>query len=523
MSHLNLTSPGSTLADGLSATTNAAYAESDSTTELNADSDTSISETGGLSDPGSRRKMGHSKPIREQVGGLYEENVTAKIFRTAANALVENNPPTAYPEYVLQTGPDAGKYILREASFWTCGFFPGSIYSLIERLVKFPQTMPGGEDNSALLSKLWSLGAAWSEPLHATARRTDTHDMSFMIQPSMRVRWEVAQDRRALEAIVTAARALRTRYNATVGAIRSWDALTQHGVAITSLTDDFLVIIDSMCNLDLLYYAAAHTGDADLAEAATTHARTLMAANLRPETDPRGVVQGKLYSTIHVVNFDPKDGGIKERRTGQGYAAESTWARGQAWAILGYAQTFLWTGDGEFLDVARGLAEYFILRLETSPDSVEFPVEGGGEGGERRTKGRYVPLWDFDAPIENEAFPLRDSSAGVIAANGMLVLSQALAGRGRAAESARFRDMAIRIVADTLDFSLAAEKAEFVFGDGDIGTRDVEEGRTFDAVLKNATANHNARDHKRYWDHGLVYGDYYLIEFGNRLLKMGLV
>ncbi|KAI3557917.1 unsaturated glucuronyl hydrolase [Colletotrichum abscissum] len=504
--------------DDVSSPKDVTYAESDSTTELNADSDTSISESGGRSVTTLRRKMAQSKPIREQVGGLFEENVTAKIFRTATDALVNNDPPLAYPEYVLQTGPEAGKYILREADFWTCGFFPGNIYSLIERLVKFPHTMPGGQDKAALLSKLWSLGASWSEPLHTTAKRTDTHDMSFMIQPSMRVRWEVAQDKQALDSIVTAAKALYTRYNSTVGAIRSWDALTQHGVTITSLTDDFLVIIDSMCNLDLLYYAASHTDEQELWDAATRHAKTLIKSNLRVEKDSRGIIKEKMYSNVHVVNFNPKDGEIKERRTGQGYAAESTWARGQAWGILGYAQTFLWTGDEEFLEVSRGLAEYFFMRLETSPKSVEFPVEG-----ENRTKGRYVPLWDFDAPIENEEFPLRDSSAGIIAANGMLVLSQALAGQGLAKESARYLDMAITIVKDTLDFSLAMEKAKFVFSNGEISTADVEEGKTFDAILKNATANHNTRDHKRYWDHGLVYGDYYLIEFGNRLLKMGLV
>ncbi|KAK1579651.1 unsaturated glucuronyl hydrolase [Colletotrichum navitas] len=510
--------PDTVLEGGLSTVKNIACAISDSTTESNVDRDTSASEPSGRPQADHKEKMGQLKPLRAPLGGLYEENITAKILRTAEDGLVGNNPPTAYPEYVLQRGPDAGKYILREASFWTCGFFPGNIYSLIERLVKFPHKMPGGQEKTALLSKLWSLGAAWSEPLHTTAKRTDTHDMSFMIQPSMRVRWEVAQDRQALDSIITAAKALHTRYSPTFGAIRSWDSLTQHGVTITSLTDDFLVIIDSMCNLDLLYYASSYTGESYLWDTATKHAKTLVKSNLRSEKDPRGLVQGELYSTIHVINFDPKNGEIKERRTAQGYAAESTWARGQAWAILGYAQTFMWTGDNEFLDVACGLSEYFVLRLETSPNSVELPVEG-----EDRTKGRYVPLWDFDAPIDNENPPLRDSSSGVIAANGMLVLSQALAGQGRTEESARFRDMAITIVNDTLEFSLATEKATLVFDNGKISAKDVEKGDTFDALLKNATANRNRRDRKQYWDHGLVYADYYLIEFGNRMLKMGLV
>ncbi|KAH7031495.1 Six-hairpin glycosidase-like protein [Microdochium trichocladiopsis] len=469
---------------------------------------------------------------------LFEENIVAKILKTALNDLKNNDPPTAYPEYVLQNGPNAGKYILREADFWTCGFFPGSIYSLAERLVKFPHTLPGTttKTKQALLSQLWRLGDKWSQPLYETAKRTDTHDMSFMIQPSMRVLWEVVGQARALEAIVTAARALFTRNNETVGAIRSWDVLHQQNVLIDSLTDDFLVIIDSMCNLDLLFYASAHTGDRELWDAAVAHARTLQRTHLRPETDQDGGAgsstttppprqQQQLYSTIHVVNFDPKTGEIKEKRTGQGYSATSTWARGQAWAILGYAQTYQWTKMPEFLDTAVGLAECFARRLESSPAEVELPEPR--RPGE--TIGRHVPLWDFDAPLEDTGRgPLRDSSAGVIAANGMLLLSQLLAGAGRVEESARFRHLSITIVRDTLDLSLAPEKARLVVGNGGgsgnmVTAEDVHAERRFDAILKNATANRNSKDHKVYWDHGLVYGDYYLIEFGNRLLKMGLL
>lgn len=385
----------------------------------------------------------------------------------------------------------------------------------MERIIKFPQAVPS-QEKKVLLEKLLSTGDAWLEPIHGMAKRTDTHDMSFMIQPSMRVRWEVLHDQRALDSIVTAARSLYTRNNVTVGAIRSWDVLSQHGVNISSPTEDFLVIIDSMCNLDLLYYASAQTGDNQLRDAATAHAKTLIKTHLRPEKDPRG--NKKLFSSIHVVNFDPRSGDVKERRTGQGYQATSTWARGQAWAILGYAQTYLWTTGLEFLETAIALAEYFILRLETSPSSVEIEVPGEG-----RRRGRYVPLWDFDAPILDETNPLRDSSAGVIAANGMLVLSQALAVLGRTEECDRFQSMAITIVKDTLDFSLATEKAKTVLAGKEISVEDSNTGSRFDAILKNATANYNAKDHKRYWDHGLVYGDYYLIELGNRLLKMGLV
>ncbi|KAF5227744.1 hypothetical protein FAUST_11586 [Fusarium austroamericanum] len=459
--------------------------------------------------------LSNTASISSTLSDLFDENITAKILHAAETGLINNNPPLAYPEYVPQTGPETGKYVLREKLFWTCGFFPGSIYSLIERMIKFPQASPGGSKKQQLLQQLLTVGRFWSDPLHDYAKRTDTHDMSFMIQPSMRVRWEVLNDFDALQSVITAAQSLFSRYNSNVGAIRSWDVLSQDGVDISSMTNDFLVIIDSMCNLDLLYYAAAQTGQTEMAEAATTHAKALMKALFRPETDES--VGRTMYSTFHVVNFDPNNGSVKEKRTGQGYAANSTWARGQAWGILGYSQTYNWTKDAQFLDAAIGLAEYFIFRLLKSPDCVEVPVSG-----ENRTKGRYVPLWDFDAPIDTSS-PLRDSSAGIIAANGMLVLSQALAGNGSYDLSERYRSMAIRIVKDTLDFSLAQEKSKVALKpDGTFQVQDLEPSSHFEAILKNATANHNAKDYKRYWDHGLVYADYYLIEFGNRLLKMGL-
>ncbi|KAH0284547.1 Six-hairpin glycosidase [Aureobasidium namibiae CBS 147.97] len=486
-------------------------AESTRSDSSTLSSDTSVSDS-AIS---SRGKEATLSPLSSTLSGLFSENVIAKILHTATWALQDNTPPVYYPEYVPQTPDAAGRYELREKDFWTCGFFPGCIYSIIERLVKHSQATDGIEQTQELLAKLLDLGAAWSDPLHEFAFRTDTHDMSFMIQPSMRVRWEVLGDHKALDSIVTAARSLFTRYNANVGAVRAWDVLTQNGVTITDMNENFLIIIDSMCNLDLLFYAAAHTGQKELADAAMTHAKTLINTLLRPEGKTK---EGRsMYSTFHVANFDPRDGTIKQKMTGQGYNASSTWARGQSWAILGYSQTYMWTKDPEFLDAACGVAEYFWHRLLASPACVE-----QADADDSRAKGRYVPLWDFDAPVDEFA-PLRDSSAGVIAANGLLILSQALAGSGDAESSARYLNMATTIMEDTLRFSLAPEKARLTWSDGNGPTgTDVYPDAHFEAILKNATANHNAKDFKRYWDHGLVYGDYYFLEFGNRLIKMGL-
>lgn len=515
------------------------------TEEASADTETSWSDSAGDSNEGPS-KLRHDS-LETLLIELYQENITAKICRTATKSLVETilpdttivQIPTAFPEIVLQEGPNAGLYEFREPDFWTCGFFPGTIYALLERTIKFPQSMrsvgtTSGPDLAGLRAHLRSLCKIWSQPLHGMASRTDTHDIGFIIMPALQRDWELNSNSESLDSIITAAKSLATRYVPTAGAIRSWDCLLKKEITVTDMSQNLLVIIDSLCNLDLLFYAAAHSGDDSLAAAATTHARTLLNTHLRPEsvmTRSKKGYRGQLYSTCHVANICPSSGDLKWRWTAQGYSNESTWARGQAWGILGYAQTYLWTKDSTFLDAACGLAEFFLHKLETAPSCVEIPVncnecsQQSPSGGhcEQRTKGRYVPLWDFDAPVNPEK-PLRDSSAGVIAANGMLILSQALSSLQEHKLARYFLDAAITIVRDTIDLSLAPQMAHFVPTDGiEVHVENVVAGHTFDGVLMNGTANNNENARRRYADHGLVYGDYYLVEFGNRLLSMGLV
>jgi len=88
----------------------------------------------------------------------------------------------------------------------------------------------------------------------------------------------------------------------------------------------------------------------------------------------------------------------------------------------------MWTKEKVFLDAACGLAEYFLDRLAST--------------------GSEVLPWDFDAPVDPEN-PALDSSVGVITANGMLLISEAL--------SEYFRDAAIRVVKDLLKYVLAEE------------------------------------------------------------------
>ncbi|KAK2746162.1 hypothetical protein FQN55_005791 [Onygenales sp. PD_40] len=499
----------------------------------------------GLAKDGSLQCRQSSSGVLGQLPELFDANIAAKIWRVAASVLQEKNPPDHFPEYVLTTGPSARKYTLREADFWTCGFFPGSLYGILERSIKFPHKFPSSSmsselDKDALRKELLYLCKSWSEPIRAMASRTDTHDMGFIIQPSLRADWELTGNTESLQQVLTAAQSLASRYDERAKAIRSWDKLTTKKHTITNLEEDFLVIIDGMCNLDLLYYAGHHLSSPHLISIATTHAHTIAKTLLRPEptrsqTLPPHHPPIQAYSTYHVANLSPNTGTIKQKMTAQGYADASTWARGQAWAIMGFAQTYLWTHDRTFLDIAGGLAEYFIARLETAPECVDVL----GTAPSQHCTGRYVPLWDFDAPILDTSFPLRDSSAGVIAANGLVLLYQSLSSLGLRGLAVRYLDMAVRIVRDTLELCLAPDRWVLATrdgaGEGGDGKKDVVvdvvrvpsegggDGDSFDAILMHATANFNEFDFRRYWDHGLVYGDYFLVEFGNKLLRLGLV
>ena len=453
---------------------------------------------------------------------LYAENVIAKALWTATTHI--GAVPNAFPEIVPQGEDSDGSYALREAAFWTLGFFPGTLYAILERLIRFPQStnLPVDLNISHLRTQLTTLCRYWAEPLHGHAGRTDTHDIGFIVMPALRADWEMTGNQRSLDSIIRAARSLASRYVPSAKAIRSWDLLIKKDIEIRDMGDNMIVIIDSLCNLDLLYYASEHDPNSTyLANIATAHATTLLESHLRHESvspTSEECYRGQWFSTCHVANIDPKTGSLKRRLTAQGYAHGSTWSRGQAWGILGYAQTYTSTKDTRFLHASCGLAEYFLYRLETAPSCVEVISADG------TTKGRRVPLWDFDAPIEDTSKPLRDSSAGMIAANGMLILSQALISLDQMSLSSRFRKAALGIVQDTLALALSPKKAKLVAAPYEqIQAKDVVPGSKFEGLLKFGTANNNEQARKRYANHGLVYGDYYLVEFGNRLLRMGYV
>jgi unsaturated chondroitin disaccharide hydrolase len=227
--------------------------------------------------------------------------------------------------------------------------------------------------------QLWLAGrheraAAVTEVLAPRAGQPTTHDLGFLFWPSAVLGHLATGEPGYRELALRAAASLAER------------ALPSGVIQVIGGLDDpewrGRSIVDTWPNLMLLWWAERE-GLAEAGRAARAHLAATLDAFLRPDG-----------STFHAGRF-ADDGTVLERGTVNGFAADSTWARGQAWAVHGLASASRATGDSELRAAAERAARWFLDQL---------PADG-------------VPPWDFDAP----AGP-KDASAGAIVASALLDL-----------------------------------------------------------------------------------------------------
>ena len=245
--------------------------------------------------------------------------------------------------------------------------------------------------------KFWREAAErYSTALRGREFDRSVHDLGFTFWPTWK-RWHRLTGDPALEAVVVqAGRTMGLRFNENAGLLRSF------------LAEDS-TFIDIMMNVGIVQYAAEASDDERLAAIAEAHCM-----NTR-----RHLVRGD-GSVSHEGIFDVETGEFLHQSTQQGWRSDSTWARGQAWALYGFGTMYSLTGVAEYLSTARACADFFIAR--TGPDG--------------------VPPNDWDQPSP----ALRhESSAAAIAASGLLQLSE-LAEADDAPAAAGYRTYAFKIV-----------------------------------------------------------------------------
>jgi unsaturated chondroitin disaccharide hydrolase len=288
-------------------------------------------------------------------------------FKDAAaqyKVLAKNLPADRFPKTFF---PATSQYEWSGSGWWCSGFYPGTLLYLYEQT----------KDDS-----LYAEAERILKVLEKEKNNTTTHDLGFMMFCSFGNANRIAPKPGYKDILLTSARSLSTRFNAKVGCIKSWDSRDPN---------DFLVIIDNMMNLDLLFWATKVSGDSSFYRIAVTHANTTIKNHFRPD-----------YSTYHVINYHPQTGAVQQKRTAQGAANESAWARGQAWGLYGFTVTYRETKDKRYLDQARYIADFLLSHPNLPADK--------------------VPYWDFNAPGIPNA--LRDASAASIIAAALIELSE---------------------------------------------------------------------------------------------------
>ena len=249
---------------------------------------------------------------------------------------------------------------------WISGFFPGVLWYLYE---------------NTPTDELKRYAELYTERVESAKDMTTTHDLGFMLYCSFGNGYRLAKNPYYLEVMTVGAESLTTRYDERVKAIKSWNSNEKW---------QFPVIIDNMMNLEFLFFLAKTTGEKRLMNMADSHAQTTLRHHFRDD-----------YSCYHVVSYDTLSGQPHFKGTHQGYADNSAWARGQAWALYGYTMMYRETGKTEYLEQARKVASY-IKNHPNLPDD-------------------KIPYWDFDAP-DIPAAP-RDASAAAVTASALIELS----------------------------------------------------------------------------------------------------
>jgi unsaturated chondroitin disaccharide hydrolase len=263
---------------------------------------------------------------------------------------------------------------------WCDGFYPG-IYWLLYKYTA---------------NTFWRQHAeAASRALESRKYDRDVHDLGFLFF-STYLRWyNYAKDPALRDVLIAAGRTLALR--------------RQMGGYLRSFIGPESLFIDIMMNVGIILWAGNQTQNDCLRQIAIEHARTTRRTLIRADG-----------GTAHEGVFDVVTGDFLRESTHQGHKPESTWSRGQAWALYGFTAMHRLSALPEFLDDARKTADCFLRRRGADP----------------------IPRWDFDAPTH--APQPYDSSAAAIAASGLLDLAEQT---NDVKERDRYREAALEMLA----------------------------------------------------------------------------
>ena len=344
---------------------------------------------------------------------------------------------TMMPRNILQ---GETKWNLRKATKeeWTAGFWPGVLW--------YDYEATGNDSIKEEADKFTrSLGFLAEIPAY-------DHDLGFLVFCSYGNGYRLTGNEEYKKVILAVSDTLATLYKPAVGAILSWPRNVE-------MFGGHNTIMDNMINLEMLFWAAKNGGNKNLYDIAVAHADKTMENQFRED-----------YTSYHVAVYDTITGECINRCTHQGYADNSMWARGQAWAIYGYTVVYRETKEPKYLDFAKKVAQVYLDRL---PED-------------------YIHNWDFRAPVIPNA--TSDASAACVVASALLELSTFYTGE----QADKYKNAAIKMLV-----SLDSDK--------------YRAGETNHSLLLHSTGHW---PNKSEIDASIIYADYYYMEALLRLKKI---
>ncbi|TCC89211.1 glucuronyl hydrolase [Pedobacter frigiditerrae] len=400
--------------------------------------------------------------------------VTASSFlwQSPKSTLIKKDFTVAQKQYndLLKTSTDITRFprttnsdgSLRTTDVWdwTQGFFAGSLWYLYD-YTKNPQ---------------WKTAATkWTEALEQAQFLTQHHDIGFVMYCSFGNAMRFEKDPKKLEKyrkiLIQSAESALTRFDPKIGLIKSWNAKKSWD---QKTTWQYPVIIDNMMNLEMLCYVSKITGNPKYKKVAMSHALNTMKNHFRAD-----------FSTYHVVDYDA-NGKVLHQQTNQGYADNSTWSRGQGWAIYGFTMMYRETKDKRFLAAAQKAADFYINHPNLPKDKIPYWDFNAEQKG-------YTP--DFDYNANKLAYIPRDASAAALVASALLELSTfSKDGHGKY-------------------FKPAEQMLKSLSGDEYLAKTGTNAG----FILKHCVGS---LPHKTEIDVPLVYADYYFLEALLRYAKL---
>jgi unsaturated chondroitin disaccharide hydrolase len=267
---------------------------------------------------------------------------------------------TRYPDFFpLYTENGKWQHGREAWTNWCEGFLGGMMWIFATR---------SGEQEWRERAELYSL------LIKERQHDTNVHDLGFVFWSTWKRWFDQTGDEAIENRVIQAGRTMGLRFN-------------EQGKYLRSFVAPDSCFIDIMMNVGIIFHAANRTNDRELLRKAREHCLTTR----------RYLVRGD-GSTAHEGIFDPESGEFLREATQQGWRDDSSWARGQSWALYGFGTAYWLSGDERFLDTAQRCADFYI----------------------ERTAPQGVPPNDWEEPAPRLLY---ESSAAAIAASGLLQLA----------------------------------------------------------------------------------------------------